>query len=64
MPRTNDNCEEVRSGRNGSSSGRLVPHDPWEQEGSDMLLGGQGIAISPASSLYCVLAGFGNKDGL
>lgn len=29
-----------------------------------MLLGGQGIAISPASSLYCVLAGFGNKDGL
>lgn len=51
MPRTNDNCEGVRSGRNCSSSGRLVPHDPWEQEGSDVLQAGQGMASSLASSL-------------
>lgn len=55
MPRrTNDNCKEVRSGRNCSSSGGLIPHDPWEQEGSDMLPEGQGNATSPASSLYSV----------
>lgn len=51
MTNTDDSCEEVRSGRYRSSSGGLVPHDLWEQEGSDMLPGGQGIAVSPASSL-------------
>lgn len=49
--RTNDNCEGARSGHNRSSSGGLVPRDPWEQEGSDRLLGGRGMATSPASSL-------------
>lgn len=65
MPtRTNDDCEGVRSGGNCSSSGGLVPRDPWEREGSDVLPGGQGIAVSPASSLDSILAGFGSKDGL
>lgn len=44
----------MRSGRNSSSSRGLVPHDPWEQEGSDLLPGGQGNATSPASSLDSV----------
>lgn len=55
MPRrTNDNCKGVRSGSNSSSSGGLVPHGPWEREGSDMLPGGRGIATSAASSLDSV----------
>lgn len=55
MPRrTNDDCKGVRSGSNSSSSGRLVPHGPWEREGSDMLPGGRGIATSAASSLDSV----------
>lgn len=62
--RTNDNCKGVGSGRNSSGSGRPVPRSPWEQEGSDTLPGGQGIAASPASSLGSVLAGSGDRDGL